>query len=254
MFDPAGWLIVVILLALCRFYALTYYAGCPRRFPWPCEQRRAPYRVATDTSRKTATRALLTDRILLLRKDGDTFDVLGEGDKTAASIYTVAIGPFPTCECKAFKYRKDGSPCKHILHIFLNYYGVPANHYMAHQQALLSWELDYIQQRSRDVAWATRTFVDRVFGGTAAPRNTDCSVCFEELNDSTGTCASCNNSFHASCVEQYNAARRQQGLPPTCAMCRRPWSAVAPIVKDEDGLLIVAHPHGPKVRLKKVIH
>jgi hypothetical protein len=96
--------------------------------------------------------------------------------------------------------------------------------------------------------------VERVFGSVDTSHSTDCNICFDELEQGTaGTCTSCNNRFHTSCIEQFKVARQQQGLSQTCAVCRSPWVEAAPTVK-EDGVFVVAHPLGPKVRSNKSLH
>ena len=251
-------LLVVIFILAARATLSTCYAG-GFIFPALCEWRRDPFRVASDADCATLTRALNTERILVVERPEPTetrasarwpratFKLLG----TSGCVYTATLCEYPSCDCPAFITRRGAAQCKHLAWLKLRVFGVPAAHYLAVQTAYLSWELRYMMSHARKAAGVSRAVKDALVGAAAAarPSTTTCSICYDELGTAApATCAaSCGTPFHTDCVRRYNDSQRADGAAPRCAACRAPWADELPVSRVASKLgewVAVAHPAG----------
>ena len=53
------------------------------------------------------------------------------------------------------------------------------------------------------------------------PEDYECSICFEE--NYYGEVHSCRHSFHSNCINNWHGEERENGINPSCPMCRSEW-------------------------------
>ena len=54
-----------------------------------------------------------------------------------------------------------------------------------------------------------------------SPEDYECSICFEE--NYYGEVHSCRHSFHSNCINDWHGEERENGMNPSCPMCRSEW-------------------------------
>ena len=220
-------LVLAGALALWHFLAAVFPCGAPYVWVSAWERRQAPLRQASRGGAASVVTMLRSERIMLLAQDELVFRLLGD----SGTVYIVVLGTHPTCACAAFSYRfargSQTAVCKHLAFVLVKVLSMPANHYLLHQTAWLSWELAYWLARPRGGVTASRPVLEAF--GLVPPRVLDydgvCPVCRDPFEDgeATSRCAACRVLFHSSCVAAYNSS--QLPAQPLCAACRAPWSA-----------------------------
>ena len=231
-FLVAGALAVVAAILVCILHKLRsiFYAGAPYVLPRFWEARNAHFRKeTTDNDAKSLTAALRSHHLMLIRRNGHAYKLLGE----TGNVYDVVMGVAPTCTCPAFVYRDAAkvqrAHCKHVGWLLLRVYKVPASHYLARQQGYAAWEWEYIAAHCAEAGakHAPNGVIEAL--GLANVRNlsehTECAICYEELGkDKLLRCAAqCRRPFHEACVLAYNKSVAADGVAPVCACCRAPW-------------------------------
>jgi hypothetical protein len=220
-------LAVAAALLLWRFFAAVFPCGAPYVWVSICERRQAPLREASRESSAGVVKMLRSERLMLLAQERMVFRLLGD----SGTVYVVVLGNLPACGCPAFIYRfargNQSAVCKHLAFVLVKVLGMPANHYLLHQTAWLSWELDYWLARPRGGKTAARPVLELL--GLVPPMVLDndgcCPICYDDISagEATLRCgAQCRTLFHGSCVAAYNQS--QLPAPPQCAACRAPWS------------------------------
>ena len=224
------------------------------------EARAAPLVTPADTDCATMTRAMGTNRIMLLSfvaVDGGA-DVRALGE--SGHVYSIMLrAAGSSCSCPIFAYR-NGALCKHIAWLLNKVLGAPPDHYIIYQRAYLRLELAYLLRAPAAFVYAPRP-VREALGIVQAPADVVadcvCAVCYDELEPSAATlrcAAQCRKVYHRDCVRQYHAALAADGKAPVCACCRGPWLddlAVETVVTRDFTYTRVSHPHGatpPKKR------
>jgi len=166
------------------------------------------------------------------------------------NIYEVTISHIPQCTCPDFQ--KNDNVCKHILFVYLKVLKVPRGSETIYQKALISSELEEIFNSSpKDPkgCWADKTVRDKyneIMGKTDDNNNNNtttennengvkqkipekddfCPICYEEMttNEALVYCkASCGNSIHKDCFNQWDKIQKSKKLPTTCVYCRADW-------------------------------
>lgn len=150
----------------------------------------------------------LQQRLYLLeaeRKDGGwKFIVRG----STGSRYTVSISD-NNLLCNCFDCKKRKSVCKHIYFI--------VGRVAAHDELLKNMGNSLNSQILDEIT-------PRLLGRLRVepkeqekPRDTMCSICYEDLDNDIKTCYECKNGYHDGCLEIW--LRNKE----TCPMCRKLW-------------------------------
>jgi hypothetical protein len=219
--------VVLVGIWVWRFAAAVFPCGAPYVWISVCERRQAPFRQGSREGAGSIVTMLKSERLMLLSQAGTAFKVAGD----TGTVYDVLLCAQPACSCDAYKYRfargGKAAVCKHLAFVLVKVLGMPANHYLLHQTAWLTWETAYWQARPRAALTAPRPVLELL--GFVPPRVLDtdgvCPICRDpfEAGEATCRCAACQALFHTQCVSDYNKSQ----LPgqPLCAACRAQWSS-----------------------------
>lgn len=164
------------------------------------------------------------------------------------NVYTVVVGPVPSCDCPD---HLRGNLCKHILFIYLKVLKVKKPH-LLYQTSLLSSELKQIFEDSDSklhgrfsIPMANETVREKYeqllleekedksevkskreeVVRQEIDETSQCPVCCEEFMNSRESVVfcrfGCGNNIHSSC---FNEWCKVQPSYPTCVICRSLWS------------------------------
>jgi hypothetical protein len=157
---------------------------------------------------------------------------------------------------------KPGNLCKHILFVLHKVLKVKKTSPLLFQQALLSTELldifeaaDKKSKRSAKSRVMAESSVLQAYQSITGEQildkktekklqiqaeleekqqrekrksveDNDCTICYEEMKGSEKLVfckAECGNNFHQDCINMWLQARKNQGEPLTCPLCRSDW-------------------------------
>ncbi|KAF2461601.1 hypothetical protein BDY21DRAFT_332668 [Lineolata rhizophorae] len=134
---------------------------------------------------------------------------------TTGNVYTVNIGPVPSCTCP---HARKGNQCKHIVYVLVRTLKAPSH--LQYQLAFLSSELHQIFASAPPIPSADSSATD----GKRKAVEGDCPICcveFEPQKEKIVYCkAACGNNIHQKCFDQWAATKPGQ---VTCPYCRTPW-------------------------------
>lgn len=181
-------------------------------------------------------KALQTTRIMLLsfivQGEAAYATVLGE----TGNVYEIVFSARPWCSCPNFASRQgDTGPtyCKHIAWLKLKVMGVPANHYLASQNAYLRLEVRYLLAKNPQAVTGVMAplGVREALGlvPTRVVTTSRCTICFDDdLHEVppeglVACAASCRTAYHAACVTAYHKSLAGDGKQLICPCCRHKW-------------------------------
>jgi len=145
-------------------------------------------------------RSIIGNLKLIDRLENNTYTVYGSTGK----VYTIKTQPSMCCTCFDFTTRK--SYCKHIYFILTNVYKIVPElgkiYTSAELQEFLNKEIVFTE------------------------RNTECSICFEELHKNKQICKTCNYAFHSGCINSMIRISKKTN----CPMCRCSMDSLGDII------------------------
>jgi hypothetical protein len=146
---------------------------------------------------------------------------------TTGNVYTITIGPVPTCDCPQGKM---GVQCKHIVFSLVRVLRAPES--LQYQLSFLKAELRTIFAQAPPIVPVNATDSETNSNRKPISRDDNCPICFSEFEhghkDTVFCKAACGNNIHNECMEQWAASRNRNSAPVTCPFCRSNWT------EDED--------------------
>jgi hypothetical protein len=191
----------------------------------PTEEKRARlFRKQAPQSYMAVKERALTQRLTVLSRERCGSDDAPEEKVVVAgstgNVYTVSIGPVPSCDCP---HAKKGNQCKHIVYVMLRV--LKAKEEVAYQLALVSSELREVIKNAPPIPGVETDGKDgtETIDGNRKPIEGECPICYDDLDDKETIVyckASCGNNVHKTCMQNWMAASRGKA---TCPYCRAKW-------------------------------
>jgi hypothetical protein len=153
---------------------------------------------------------------------------------TTGNIYTINIGPVPSCNCP---HALKGNQCKHIIYAMVRVLHAPAN--LQYQLGLLKSELRTVFAQAPPIPTADANVKESDGKRKAIADDDDCPICcmpFIEngkanLDEIVYCKAACGNNVHRECFELWAATKKGACGGVTCPFCRTIWQGDEDMVK-----------------------